>query len=384
MTLEINALAQELRAKGEDVIGFGAGEPDFDTPDNIKQAAIQALEANDTHYTPVGGTPALKDAIVQKLKRDNGLSYANDQIVVSCGAKHSFFNLAQVLWQEGDEVIVPAPYWVSYPDIIGLTGARAVIVPTSDDSDFKIVPDMIDEAVTPQTRAIVLNSPSNPTGSAYTQKELEAIAECALRHKLTILSDEIYEKIVFDGFEQVSIASLSPEVQAQTVVINGVSKAYAMTGWRIGYIAADKKLVAQIQKIQGQSTSNPTSIAQAATVEALLGPQDSVAEMTKEFKARRDLILSCQKKIEGVSCYEPVGAFYTFPNFSGVFGRKYAGKPISGSIELCKFLLEEAKVAVVPGIAFGADANVRFSYATARETIEEGLGRIAKAVDALG
>ncbi len=383
MTMEINALAQDLKAKGEDVIGFGAGEPDFDTPDNVKQAAIRAIEANDTHYTPVGGTPKLKQAIAQKLKRDNGLTYTNEQIVVSCGAKHSFFNLAQVLWQEGDEVLVPAPYWVSYPDIIELTGAKATIVPTDESTEFKIVPELIDKAVTPQTRAIVINSPSNPTGSAYTKPELEAIAECALRHGLLILSDEIYEKIVFDGFEQVSIASLSPEVKANTVVINGVSKAYAMTGWRIGYIAADKTLAAQIQKIQGQSTSNPSSIAQAASIEALIGPQDSVAQMTREFKTRRDLILKCQKKISGVTCYEPVGAFYTFPNFSGVLGKKHAGNPINGSIALCKFLLEEAKVAAVPGIAFGADANVRLSYAASPEIIEEGLGRIAKAVNAL-
>ena len=383
MTLEINAVARELQAKGEDVIGFGAGEPDFDTPEHIKQAAIRALEANDTHYTPVGGTPALKAAIVEKLRRDNHLNYNPDQIVVSCGAKHSIFNLAQVLWEPGDEVIVPAPYWVSYPDIIGLTGAVPVIVPTRDASEFKIVPEQIDEAVTPKTRALVLNSPSNPTGSAYTRKELEAIAECALKNNLLIVSDEIYDLIVFDGFEQVSIASLSPEVQAQTVVINGVSKGYAMTGWRIGYLAADKRIVAQIQKYQGQSTSNPTSISQAASVEALTGPQDAVQKMVEEFRERRDLILECQSRIPGVSCYRPVGAFYTFPNFSELYEKKYEGKPLAGSLEFAKFLLKEAKVAVVPGVAFGADANARLSFATSREKIQEGLTRIENAVRSL-
>ena len=380
MTLAITATAREMKARGEDVIGFGAGEPDFDTPENIKQASIRAIENNDTHYTPVGGTDALKQAIIEKLQSDNGIVYQKNQVLVSCGAKHSFFNLAQVLWQEGDEIIVPAPYWVSYPDMILLTGAKPVIVNTTEAAGFKITADQLEKAVTPNTRALVLNSPSNPTGSGYDKEELEALAECALKHKLLIVSDEIYERIVFDEFEAVSIASLGAEVQKNCVVINGVSKSFAMTGWRIGYLAAQPDIVQQVSKYQGQSTSNPTSISQAAAVEALLGPQDEVKRMVQEFKRRRDVALNLLSKIPGVSCYCPVGAFYTFPNFSAYYGKQYAGKTVNGSIELAQYLLEEAKVALVPGIAFGSDLHARISYATSMANIEQGLSRIAKAL----
>ena len=266
MTLAVDAKAKELRTKGINVISFGAGEPDFDTPAKIKQAGIKAIEQNETHYTPVGGVEELKQAIVDKFKRDNNLVYEKSQILVSCGAKHSLFNLAQVLWEEGDEIIVPAPYWVSYPDIIRYAGAKPVIIDTLCENKFKVTPDQIDLAVTPNTRAIIINSPSNPTGSAYSKKELEAVAECALRNRLLIVSDEIYEKIVFDGFEQNSICSLGKEVQDNSVLINGVSKSYAMTGWRIGYLAANEKIVKQTEKLQGQSTSNPTSVSQAASI----------------------------------------------------------------------------------------------------------------------
>ncbi len=380
MTLEISALANELKAKGEDVIGFGAGEPDFDTPRQVKEAGIAAIENNDTHYTPVPGTNALKDAILHKLKTDNDLSYQRDQIIASAGAKHSFFNLAQVLWEAGDEVLVPAPYWVSYPEIIIYGDAKPIIVDTTEAAEFKITPEQIDAAVTPNTRAIILNSPSNPTGSAYTKSELEKIAECALRHKLLIVSDEIYEKIVFDGFEQVSIASLSKEVQKNCVVINGVSKCYAMTGWRIGYLAAEKEIVAQLNKLQSQSTSNPTSISQAASIAALTGPQDEVARMTEEFRKRRDLVMQLLAKIPGVTCYRPAGSFYAFPDLSAYYGKKYQDQSISGSIALAKFLLQEAKVALVPGIAFGADNNARLSFATSQDNITKGLERIASAL----
>ena len=383
MTLEISALANELKAKGEDIIGFGAGEPDFDTPDNIKQAAIRAIQENDTHYTPVSGTNALKDAIIEKFGRDNGLDYQRDQIVVSCGAKHSFYNLAQVLWEEGDEILVPAPYWLSYPEMIRLAGATPVIVPTTAESEFKITAQQIQAARTAKTRAIVINSPSNPTGSAYSLKELESIAECALKNKLLVVSDEIYEKIVFDGFQQSSIASLSKEMQNQCVVINGMSKCFAMTGWRIGYIAADPKIASQVNKIQSQSTSNPTSISQAASTEALNGPQDAIAKMVEEFKVRRNLLMDLLLKIEGVTCYRPVGSFYTFPDFSCFFGKSYQGRNISGSIEFSKFILQEAKVALVPGIPFGADNNIRLSFATTQENIRKGVERIAKAVASL-
>jgi len=383
MTLAISALAQEMKARGEDIIGFGAGEPDFPTPDNIKQAAIRAIEANDTHYTPVGGTPALKQAIVEKFKGDNNLHYEKSQIVVSCGAKQSFYNLAQVLWQAGDEVIIPAPYWVSYPDMVLLADAKPVIVATGEKAEFKLTPEQLAEAVTPNTRAVVINSPSNPTGSAYTKKELEALAECALRHKLLIISDEIYEKIVFDDFEHMSIASLGDEVKKNTVVINGVSKAYAMTGWRIGYLAAEPAIAKAVDKLQGQSTSNPTSISQAATVEALNGPQDAVARMVKEFERRRNLIIKLLKNIPGVTCYNPVGAFYSFPDFSSYYGKSHAGTVINGSLELGQYLLKEGKVALVPGVAFGADANARLSFATSEKNIENGLTRIAQALSQL-
>lgn len=383
MTLAISTLAQEMKARGEDIIGFGAGEPDFPTPDNIKQAAIRGIQENDTHYTPVGGTPALKKAIVDKFQTDNKLRYEASQIVVSCGAKHSFYNLAQVLWQAGDEIIIPAPYWVSYPDMVLLAGATPVIVGTSEKAEFKITPDQLAEAVTPNTRAVVLNSPSNPTGSAYTRAELEALAECALRHRLLIISDEIYEKIVFDSFQHVSIASLSEEVKKSCVVINGVSKAYAMTGWRIGYLAAEPEIAKAVGKLQGQSTSNPTSISQAATVEALTGPQDAVARMAKEFEQRRNITLNHLKNIPGVTCYSPVGAFYSFPDFSSYYGKSFEETPINGSLELGQYLLQEAKVALVPGVAFGADANARLSFATSEKNIETGLTRIAEGLSQL-
>ncbi len=380
LTLEITALANELKAKGEDVIGFGAGEPDFDTPDNVKQAAIRAIQENNTRYTPVGGTNALKDAIIHKFKWDNGLDYERNQIVVSCGAKHSFFNLAQVLWEQGDEILVPAPYWLSYPEMILLAGATPVIVPTSQTTGFKVTAAQIDGAVTERTKAIIINSPSNPTGSAYSREELEEIAQCALKHNLLIISDEIYEKIVFDGFDQTSIASVSKEVQKNCVVINGMSKCYCMTGWRIGYLAAPPEIAAQVAKLQSQSTSNPTSISQAASIEALTGPQEIVAQMAEEFTKRRNILIELLAEIEGVSCYRPVGSFYTFPDFSVFYGKSYQGETIQGSVDFARFLLKEAQVALVPGIAFGADNNVRLSFATSQKIIRKGMGRIAKAV----
>ena len=385
MTLAISAKAQALKEQGIDVIGFGAGEPDFDTPENIKQAGIDAIQNNETHYTIVSGTHALKDAIIEKFENDNGLTYDRKQIVVSCGAKHSFYNLAQVLWDEGDEVIIPAPYWVSYPDMVILANAKPVILKTDESSGFKITAEQLQKAITHKSRALVLNSPSNPTGSGYTQQELEALAEVILKNKLLVISDEIYEKIIFDGFEHCSIASLSEELKQNTVVINGASKCFAMTGWRIGYLAADEKIAAAVSKLQGQSTSNPTSIAQAACVEALIGKQTpgEIQTMVTEFKKRRDVLMARYAKIDGVSCHQPVGSFYSFPDFSGVFGRQWKGKPIQGSLDVAEFLIEEAKVALVPGIAFGADNNLRLSFATSMENINEGLNRIESALNAL-
>ena len=385
MTLAIDAKAREMKTRGEDVIGFGAGEPDFNTPERIKQAGIRAIENNETRYTPVGGTDLLKEAIITKLARDNGLVYEKNQILASCGAKHSFYNLAQVLWQAGDEVIVPAPYWVSFPEMVTLSGAKPVIVNTDAASDFKITAEQIDKAVTPNTRAIVINSPSNPTGSAYDKDELEKLAECALRHGLLIISDEIYEQIVFDGFHHTSIASISKEVQKQCVVINGVSKSYAMTGWRIGYMASgDPEIVKQVSKLQGQSTSNPCATSQAASIEALAGPLDEIHAMVREFEKRRDIIVERLTQIPGVSCRKPTGSFYSFPDFSGIYGKKDTnGKVLKGSLDLSDYLLSTKKVAIVPGIAFGADAHARLAFAMSLEKIEAGTHRIKEAIENL-
>ena len=384
MTLAIDAKAKEMKANGEDVIGFGAGEPDFDTPERIKQAGIRAIEANDTHYTPVGGSNKLKDAIITKMKRDSSLDYERNQILVSCGAKHSFYNLAQTLWEEGDEVIIPAPYWVSFPEMVGLAGAKAVIIDTDATNNFKITVDQIKEVLTPNTRAILINTPSNPTGFAYEKSELEAIAEFALENNLLMISDEIYEWIIFDDFKHTSIASLSNEAQKNCVVINGVSKCYAMTGWRIGYIAANAEIVKNVQKLQGQSTSGPCSISQAASVEALTGPHDDVLAMVREFEKRRDVMIDQLNSIAGVSCNKPNGSFYSFPDFSALYGKKEPrGKVLQGSLDFTEYLLTEKKVAIVPGIAFGADANARMSFASSLDQIEEGVKRIKEAVELL-
>ena len=384
MTLAIDAKAKEMKANGEDVIGFGAGEPDFDTPKRIKQAGIRAIEANDTHYTPVGGSNKLKDAIITKMKRDSRLDYERNQILVSCGAKHSFYNLAQALWEEGDEVIIPAPYWVSFPEMVGLAGAKAVIIDTDATNNFKITVDQIKEVLTPNTRAILINTPSNPTGFAYEKSELEAIAEFALENNLLMISDEIYEWIIFDDFKHTSIASLSNEAQKNCVVINGVSKCYAMTGWRIGYIAANAEIVKNVQKLQGQSTSGPCSISQAASVEALTGPHDDVLAMVREFEKRRDVMIDQLNSIAGVSCNKPNGSFYSFPDFSALYGKKEPrGKVLQGSLDFTGYLLTEKKVAIVPGIAFGADANARMSFASSLDQIEEGVKRIKEAVELL-
>ena len=385
MTLAIDAKAREMKAQGEDVIGFGAGEPDFNTPERIKQAGIRAVENNETRYTPVGGTDLLKEAIISKLERDNGLVYEKNQILASCGAKHSFYNLAQVLWQAGDEVIIPAPYWVSFPEIVILSGARPLIIHTGAEQDFKITVEQIENVVTPNTRAIVINSPSNPTGSAYEKDELEKLAECALRHGLLIISDEIYEQIVFDGFHHTSIASISKEVQKQCVVINGVSKSYAMTGWRIGYMASgDPEIVKQVCKLQGQSTSNPCAVSQAASIEALTGPLDEIHEMVCEFEKRRDIIVERLTQIPGVSCRKPIGSFYSFPDFSGVYGKKdMNGKVLKGSLDFTDYLLLTEKVAIVPGIAFGSDAHARLAFAMSLEKIETGTHRIKEAISKL-
>jgi len=382
-TLAINAKAKSMQAQGIHVISFGAGEPDFDTPENIKQAAKKAIDEGFTKYTPVGGIDELKDAIINKFKRDNGLSYKRSEILVSCGGKHSFYNLAQAIFDQGDEVIVPAPYWVSYPPMVALANASPVIVETTEKNEFKITPEDLKKAITPKTKALIINSPSNPTGSAYGKKELEKIAEIAISKNFFIISDEIYEKIVYDGFEFISIASLNDEIRKRTIIVHGVAKTYAMTGWRIGYTAGSEEIISAMNNIQSQSTSNPTSIAQKASVEALIGLQNEVRKMVTAFGQRRNYIVDRLNKIPGVSCYKPVGAFYVFPNFSSYYGKSYQGKKIENSTHLADIFLDVARVAVVPGVEFGADPFERLSFATSMENIKEGLDRIEESLKKL-
>lgn len=379
-TLAITAKTNSLRAQGRDVIGFGAGEPDFDTPVNIKNAAIKAIESGFTKYTPVGGTDELKDAIVAKLKRDSGLEYKRSQIVVSCGAKHTLYNLAQALFDEGDEVIIPAPYWVSYPDIVVLAGGRPVIVNTKEKDGFKMKPEQLKAAITKHTRAVIINSPSNPTGAVYSPEELKAIAAVLIDKDILVISDDIYEKIFYANFPFADIASVESKMKDKTIVVNGVSKTYAMTGWRIGYAAGPEEIVAAINKIQSQNTSNPTSISQKAAVEAISGDQSVVEKMVREFQKRRNFIVDALNDIPGVRCFSPEGAFYAFPNVSNIYGRSYKGKKITNSAELIDYLLDEANVAAVPGAAFGSDDHIRLSYATSLANIEEGIKRIKNAV----
>jgi len=375
-TLTINAKAKSMKASGIDVVNFGVGEPDFDTPRHIKGAAIRAIEEGFTKYTAVGGIPELKEAIIHKFQSDNGLSYDPSEILVSCGGKHTLYNLAQVLFEEGDEVIVPAPYWVSYPPIILLAGAKPVIIHTTEDTGFKLTVDDLKSAITPKTKCLILNSPSNPTGSVYSKQELEKIAQIAIEYDFYIISDDIYEKITFDDISCTCIATLDPEIKRRTFIINGVSKTYAMTGWRIGYMAGSAEVIAAATRIQSQSTSNPNSIAQKAAVEAILGPQDHIKMMVEEFEKRRDYFMERLPKMGKVTCFKPQGAFYAFPNFSGCYNISFKGRKISGSLELADFLLEDARVAVVPGIAFGEDNCIRFSLATSMEHIKKGLDRI--------
>jgi aspartate aminotransferase len=382
-TLQMNAKAQEMKAEGIDVISFGVGEPDFDTPENIKEAAIRALKEGKTKYTPVGGIPELKDAIIEKLEKDNGLRYKREEIIVSCGAKHTLYNIAQAILDPGDEVIIPSPYWVSYPAQVLLNDGVPVFVETSEENDFRLNPDALKEKITNKTKAIIINSPSNPTGQIYDRSSLEAIADIALKHNLYIISDEIYEKLIYDNHTHISIASLSEEIKSRTIVVNGLSKSHAMTGWRIGYAAGPVELVSAMTKIQSQSTSNPTSIAQWAAVEALRGPQDALEEMLREFDRRRKFLIEELNKIEGFRCAMPKGAFYAFANVSGVNGKASNDKEISSSSDLAMYLLEEAQVALVPGEAFGAEGYIRFSYATSMERLDEGIRRIRQAIERL-
>lgn len=382
-TLAMAAKAKAMKAQGIDVVDFGVGEPDFDTPENVKQAGIKAIQSGFTKYTPAGGTDELKEAVVEKFKRDNGLSYEKGQVLISCGAKHSLYNIAEALFDPGDEVIIPAPYWVSYPDQVLLNDATPVIVETTEQEGFRISAAKLEKAVTPRTKAIVLNSPSNPTGLAYDRATLEAVAAVAVKNKVYVISDEIYEKLVYDGFTHHSIASLGPEIKDLTIVVNGVSKSHSMTGWRIGFAAGPKDVITAMANIQSQSTSNPASISQKAALEALRGPQDFLPVMNAEFDKRRKYMVGRLNAMPGVSCIMPVGAFYAFPNVSKLYGRSAAGKTIRNSSDLAGYLLEDAKVALVSGDSFGADAYIRLSYATSMENITKGLDRIEAALKKL-
>ncbi len=382
-TLATAAKAKAMKAQGIDVVDFGVGEPDFDTPENVKQAGIKAIQSGFTKYTPAGGTDELKEAVIEKFKKDNDLTYEKSQILISCGAKHSLYNIAEALFDPGDEVIIPSPYWVSYPDQVLLNDATPVIVETTEAEGFKLSAQKLEKAITKKTKALVLNSPSNPTGLAYDRKTLEEIAAIAVKHKIYVISDEIYEKLLYDGFTHFSIASLGQEIKDLTIVVNGVSKSHAMTGWRIGYAAGPKDVITAMANIQSQSTSNPCSISQKAALEALRGPQDFIKTMNVEFDKRRKYMVERLNKIPGISCLMPVGAFYAFPNVARLYGKSVQGKTMKNSSDLATYLLEEAKVALVSGDAFGADPYIRLSYATSMENIQKGLDRIEKAVSEL-
>jgi aspartate aminotransferase len=381
-TLAMQAKAKAMRAQGINVISFGAGEPDFDTPQRIKDAAVRALESGQTKYTEVGGVPELRAAVCQKLKRDGGLDYAPDEVTVSCGAKHTLFNIFMALVNPGDEVLIPSPFWVSYPEQVRLLGATPVAVATPEATGFDLDPAELRRAVTARTKMIILDSPGNPTGAVFSARALAEVAELALERNLWVVSDECYEVLTYEG-RHVSIASLSPEIKARTIVVNTCSKAYAMTGWRIGYAAGPKPVIKAMTDVQSQVTSNPTSIAQWAAVEALAGPQDEVAKMAGEFDRRRRVIIDGLNAIPGVRCVMPKGAFYAFPNISGLFGKRSKGGVLRGSADVSAFLLDEARIATVAGVDFGSDAHIRLSYATGLDTIREGLSRMDAAVRTL-
>ena len=381
-TLAMQAKAKAMRAQGIDVISFGAGEPDFDTPRRIKDAAIRAIESGQTKYTEVGGIPELRAAVCQKLKRDLGLEYAPDEVTVSCGAKHTLFNIVMALVNPGDEVLIPSPFWVSYPEQVQLLGGVPVPVETSESTGFDLDPAVVRRAVTSKTKLLVLNSPGNPTGAVFSAPALRQVGELAVERNLWIVSDECYEALTYEG-RHVSVASLSPEIKARTLVVNTCSKAYAMTGWRLGFAAGAKPIIKAMTDIQSQVTSNPTSITQWAAAEALAGPQDEIAKMVGEFDRRRRVIVEALNAMPGIRCVMPRGAFYVFPNVSGLFGKRWKGGVLKSSADVCAFLLDEARIATVAGVDFGSDAHIRFSYATGLETIKDGMSRMAAALRGL-
>ena len=384
-TMAVTKLAAEMKAAGKDVIGLGAGEPDFDTPDHIKNAAITAIKNGETKYTAVDGTPALKKAIVNKFSKDNNIEYNMDEIIVSVGGKQVLYNALMSSINPGDEVIIPSPYWVSYPDMVALAGGIPIIVEGKESNNFKVIPDDIKNKISDKTKWIIINSPSNPTGSSYTKSELEDLGNLLLNYEnIFIMSDDIYEKIIYDNFKFYSLAEVVPALKDRILTVNGVSKAYAMTGWRIGYAGGPKELISSMAKLQSQSTSNPSSISQAAALAALEGPEEFLSERNDKFRIRRDMVVDMLNNCNGLSCLKPSGAFYVYPSCSGVIGKALtSGKVIENSIDFSSYLLESEGVAVVPGSAFGADPFFRISYATSDSILEEACKRIKKACEQL-
>ncbi len=379
-TLFLDAKFKQMKKEGIPVVGFGAGEPDFATPENINKAAIAAIENGFTKYTPASGTVELKQAICKKFKDDCGLDFGIENIVVSNGAKHSLTNIFMAICEKGDEVIIPAPFWVSYPEMVKMAGGVPKYLNTSEENDFKFSPEELEDAITPKTRALILNTPSNPTGMVYTEDVLKKIADIAVKHNIYVILDEIYEKLIYEG-EHISIATFGEEIKNLTIIVNGMAKAYAMTGWRIGYTASNASVAKAMSNIQSHATSNPNSIAQAASVEALLGDQSSVDAMRTEYIKRRDYMVDRINSMDGISCRKPNGAFYIFMNVKELLGKERYGKVFNTASELCDDILERALVAMVPSEGFGIDGYVRLSYATSMENIKEGLDRIEKYIN---
>ncbi|OJT22296.1 aspartate aminotransferase [Archangium sp. Cb G35] len=378
-TLALNAKAKALAAQGVDVVGLVAGEPDFDTPEHIKQAAIEALRQGFTKYTPTAGIPELREAICGKLERDNRLKFAPDQVVVSVGAKQAIYNAFQALLNEGDEVIILAPYWVSYPEMVQLAGGKPVFVQTREEDGFAPDPDAIRRALSPRTKAIILNSPSNPSGAVFSRAALEGIAEAVRGHECLVISDDIYEKLLYQG-EFLNIGNVAPDLVPRLVVINGMSKAFSMTGWRMGYAAGPKWLIAGMQMVQDQSTSNAASFVQKAALAALKGPQDIFVPMVEEYRGRRDMVVDALNSVEGVRCRRPEGAFYVLPNVSSLLGRTYKGEPLTGSMQISEILLNDFRMGAMPGAPFGMEGYLRMSFATSREQLRKGLERFREFV----
>jgi aspartate aminotransferase len=380
LTLAMNAKAKQMKSQGIDVISFAAGEPDFPTPQNVKDAGKRAIDENKTYYTPDSGIPELKKAVAAKLLKENNLEYLPEEVVINSGAKHSVFNALSVLVDEGDEVLIPTPYWVSYSEMVTILGGRPVFIPTEEKTGFKVSPPDLEKAMSGRAKVLILNSPNNPTGAVYGKEELYACAEMLEDRDIFVISDEVYEKIVYDGNAHVSIATYSEKLKKKTVVVNGVSKAFSMTGWRIGYCAGPKPVIDAVGKLQGHTCGNPASISQYASLAALQQDAGFMAGWVREFKKRRDAIVRELNSIDGVSCTSPEGAFYVFPNVSRLFGKTFHGTTVKDSMEMADYLLEQGRIAVVPGTAFGADDYIRISFATSMENIAEGLKRLKESL----